>query len=255
MILVIGCPRSGTSIVTNMLKELLHLETKIYKENNLDNLLTRQLNPTGFHQRLDIHNLCFETYVDAGIPYHGPWLKLPQSENTQYKKSMQKFRQHFRNIIETDKIELLKDPYLLLLVEFNPEIWDLITHVIVVYRNFDNTLASQERWNKVYNSQSLPDDYWITYYLQILKFHKKFHKTGKSFVTVKYEDIVRNDQEEVVEKLLKYLAIPCPQPSKKAINKWCTSIRTSHIITDTRHPNPKLYNAILKKLDFLKIPQ
>lgn len=192
-VLVLGHPRSGTSLVCNILHKLYGYDFT-WNLPSLDEIYDRCLNPDGYFQRQDLHLLCFYTELHKA---NGPIVR-PETKAF--------VRLQLRTLLSTGARPSataavgIKEPYLLwcmeeILAEF-PDI-----HIIMVVRNPAHVNVSSNHFVKVMTrdgtEEHVPDDAWINYMRETVR----LRQSGLSFHTILYDALIANPSTYILSTL------------------------------------------------------
>jgi hypothetical protein len=169
-LLVLGFPRSGTSLVAQILSNM-----GFNFGSSIDHLYPKYLNPAGFYQRLDLH----EFTMTAGCGNLNPTLKLPPEEINTTLSIIN------NNIAKEDGIGAVKDPYLLYILPYLLKINPLVT-IIIIIRNFDDVAQSGIKFQEATGmTPCICREMCESYYMYFLSLNVPF-------IPIIYEDMVNN---------------------------------------------------------------
>lgn len=163
--LVLGFPRSGTSLVAKVI-EKLGFPTNIEEYNNLDRLY--KVNHP-FNQRRDIHIFLASLGVGNMKMYTSP---IPLE------------------MFEVNKSSLIKEPYLLFVLD---QIREFVLNIVLVIRNPNEVVAScGQFFNDNGQARKIRLDEWNNYYILFMK-----HIGNIPYTVVNYNEMIKNPAQTI----------------------------------------------------------
>lgn len=179
-ILVLGMPRSGTSLVCEIL-EKMGLDFALSSNNTLDSIY-KNTTHLSFYQNKEVHL----HLMSKGVTN---FLSQPHVELNH----------------DIFKAQVIKEPYLVGVLD---NIRHLIDKIILVVRNPIDVIASSNKFYKQHGSSDvLSEKTWNTYYTTFI------HSVGDlPFFVVNYDQMM-SESTKTIDSLFSFLSIP-----KKEIN-------------------------------------
>jgi len=223
-IFVIGMPRSGTSMMCNILTQM-GCDFLCEKE-GIDDIYNKDLNYDGFFQRKDIH------YLIGNNKLH------TFDENKMHiKDCVNGFLNNNKNL-NSDKIIAIKEPYLLYIIEYIIECG--IT--IVMIRNKQDTINSCKKF--ISDHKIDYDNVWDKYYKKFISISSKI-----KYIIVDYDKLI-NDPQSTYEEFYNTIISLVPNLSKINISNIVKNKNTKLINSNYIHyiiKNNKILDFNIKK--------
>lgn len=178
MLFITGMPRSGTSLMSNILTKMGC--DFLCNNDSIDNLFPSYLNTDGFFQRKDVYMMTYKLGLNDFNKNLNPRI-IKKEFNDILKRTISK------------KITGIKDPYILKML---PYISNHISVVIIMIRNPSNVIASINNFYKVLNVKNTKYSYntWSEYYTYFISISSKFR-----YIIVNYDDLI-TDTENTYNK-------------------------------------------------------
>ena len=219
-IAIAGMPRSGTSLLSNI---LTHMGVSFTGGNKgVDEWYPSFLNPSGYFQRQDVHFLCYNLGLRETF--------YPDLDAVTVYNTVQKILDN-THFVENSLYRGIKEPYMLpLLNELSDRNQNMIT--ILVFRNPEETVASGNNFVlKCNETRKISYKNWTDYYLAFLTKCKP-----KNVIFFNYNEFLSNPvliYTKLFDKLVSYL------PKLKKL----TDMELTHLIKPRDHVSNSLLSC------------
>lgn len=226
-IFVTGMPRSGTSMMSNILTKMGC--DFICGHETIDDIYNPIFNPDGYFQRKNIHFISYNRCI-----------YLFDEKNMKIDLAAADFRKLTINDDKFigDKIVAIKDPYLLYILK------DIIDDgiAIVMIRNLEDTIKSCKKFD---SNCTFKDDIWLNYY-------KKFIDISPNikYIIVDYDKLLSDPISTYTEFCDKILPL-VPALKKIDINS-VVKVRKSPILTSSNYIHQIIRTNTIKDFDINK---
>jgi len=169
-VIILGMPRSGTSLVANILSDM---GVDLYNGNeSIDDMYLKKFNKNGYYQRKDIH-----LFIKKSNAYHF------NEKLVKKKDVIDDFNLILKNTKKSNKPYIgFKEPYLLYILP----IIKIKPLIIIVIRNIKDVINS---CNKFLNyKEILHPKVWINYY-------SYFMEQNFDYICINYDKLMINPKE------------------------------------------------------------
>lgn len=213
--IVLGVPRSGTSLCANLLSKM---GFDFVGCDSMDSELPSKFNPDGYFQRKSLH--CFlRTCIQKDFDNFHQFCSFTSEE-----------RKIFVELLPKQGKWGIKEPYL---QRYLPDVTAMTPDkfvYIVVYRNPHDTIQSIKKMQKeVLNHTNYTEETWQSYYTNVIRILKT---TGSKVVFLSYDDLVLQPEAtyaNFVTDLQKHFRTLKPLTRKQLFSTitCCSSIKSS----------------------------
>lgn len=200
-LIVIGMPRSGTSLLSNILTNMGC--DFLCGNESINNMYPKRLNPQGYFQRKDIHSFIIESNA------------YNFDENMIIKKNIVN---NYIKIIKNTKKPIkpyiaYKDPYLLYILPHIINISHKKPIIIIIIRNIDDVIKSCNNFLLYQKcSNKINPIVWVNYYTY-------FNKNNFDYISINYDELV-NDPIKTYNIFYSKIVERLPRLKKIDITKY-----------------------------------